>query len=124
MRASLRPDAMLARYGGEEFCALVPVDRMSDAHAVAERLRQQVMNRPFGFAGFEIRSTISIGVALAHAEQPLSKTIEEADQALYQAKRSGRNRIAIFGETPMPKPATSWPTLESTLPANPVMVPV
>jgi diguanylate cyclase (GGDEF)-like protein len=123
LRSSLRPDAMLARYGGEEFCALVPVDRFADARAVGERLRQQVNARPFGFAGFEIPCTISIGIAFAHTDQPLSQAIEQADQALYEAKRSGRDRVIMFGEAGS---ATGYPTptLESSLPAAPALVPV
>jgi diguanylate cyclase (GGDEF)-like protein len=123
MRAGLRPDAMLARYGGEEFCALVPVDRFSDARAVAERLRQQVSARHFGFAGFEIRVTISIGIAFAHADQPLSQAMEQADQALYEAKRTGRDRAIVFGESGRISP-TPAPTLESSLPGAPALVPV
>jgi diguanylate cyclase (GGDEF)-like protein len=123
MRTGLRPDAMLARYGGEEFCALVPVDRFSDARAVAERLRLHVSTRPFGFAGFEIRSTVSIGIAFAHADQPLSQAIEQADQALYEAKRTGRNRVIVFGETIQVSPSPA-PTLESSLPGAPALVPI
>ncbi len=123
MRASLRPDAMLARYGGEEFCALVPVDRLADARAVGERLRQHVNARPFGFAGFEIPCTISIGIAFAHSDQPLSQAIEQADQALYEAKRTGRNRVLMYGEagSGTGHPA---PTLESSLPGAPALVPI
>lgn len=123
MRASLRPDAMLARYGGEEFCALVPVDRFADARAVGERLRHHVNARPFSFAGFEIPCTISIGIAFAHTDQPLSQAIEQADQALYEAKRSGRNRVIMFGETG----SGTWspaPTLESSLPGADALVPI
>ena len=123
MRASLRPEAMLARYGGEEFCALVPVDREDDAKAVAERLRQQVMHRPFGFAGFEIRSTVSIGVALSNPNKSLSVAISEADQALYLAKNSGRNKVVISGQ-PEPRQEPDWPTLLSSLPAQPSIVPI
>lgn len=110
MRESLRPDAMLARYGGEEFCALVPVDQFGDARSVAERLRQQVMQRPFRIAGFEIRCTISVGVALVHADQPLSDAIEQADQALYQAKRSGRNKVSFFNDVLTPADAAARKT--------------
>jgi diguanylate cyclase (GGDEF)-like protein len=123
MRSSLRPDAMLARYGGEEFCALVPVDRFEDARAVGERLRQQVNARPFRFAGFEIRCTVSIGIAFAHADQPLSQALEQADQALYEAKRTGRNRVTIFGVTSGVAPSPA-PTLESSLPSAPALVPI
>ena len=123
MRTSLRPDAMLARYGGEEFCALVPVDHFTDARAVGERLRQQVNAHPFGFAGFEIPCTISVGIAFAHADQPLSQAIERADQALYEAKRTGRNRVMIFGESSNVLSNAS-PTLESSLPDAPPLVPI
>jgi diguanylate cyclase (GGDEF)-like protein len=123
MRASLRPDAMLARYGGEEFCALVPVDRIADARAVGERLRQQVNARPFGFAGFEIRCTISIGIAFAHADQALSIAIEQADQALYEAKRTGRNKVLMFGDASNLSSSPA-PTLESSLPGAAAIVPV
>jgi diguanylate cyclase (GGDEF)-like protein len=127
MRANLRPNAMLARYGGEEFCALVPVDKMADARIVAERLRTQVMNSPFRFAEFEILSTISVGLALAKADQPLSQAINEADQALYMAKHNGRNQIAVFTDensTVADKSTAQHPTLETSLPRDPSMVPI
>jgi diguanylate cyclase (GGDEF)-like protein len=127
MRANLRPNAMLARYGGEEFCALVPVDTPADARVVAERLRTQVMNSPFRFAEFEILSTISVGVALARADQPLGQAIDEADQALYTAKNSGRNQVALFAQdtTRADTESPGQPqTLDSSLPRDPSMVPV
>jgi diguanylate cyclase (GGDEF)-like protein/PAS domain S-box-containing protein len=88
----------LARYGGEEFAAILPETEEGDAFMVAERIRQTVAAQPFTYTKMEgerveIAVTISMGVASlsddAYSEETL---IKAADEALYEAKRSGRNR--------------------------------
>jgi diguanylate cyclase (GGDEF)-like protein len=84
----------VARFGGEEFCALVPgVDR-AGATAIFERLRRAVEAAPVTHAGAEIRFTISIGLAL-QPRATLAARVSRADELLYQAKESGRNRVIV-----------------------------
>ncbi len=117
MRASLRPEAMLARYGGEEFCALVPLGQWRDALVVADRLREQVQTHPFKIVGFEIGCTVSIGVALVHQDLALDACIAQADEALYRAKRNGRNQVVIHGQPAAP--ASLLPLQPTPAPAAP-----
>jgi diguanylate cyclase (GGDEF)-like protein len=94
LRAHLRHDALLARYGGEEFVAVVPVDDMSVARRIAERLRMAVESiDSIRVAGLDQKVTISVGLALARPGETMDSALKRADQALYRAKRDGRNQV-------------------------------
>jgi diguanylate cyclase (GGDEF)-like protein len=95
LRAQLRPDSLLARFGGEEFVALVPVDTLPTARQVAERLRAAVAEQPFGRGATSIRVTISVGCALVGGGADLEAALGRADEAMYCAKREGRNRVRM-----------------------------
>ncbi len=86
------------RYGGEEFSVIMPELELSDACKVAERLRRAVAESKFivGNAQVENRVTISLGVAcMADAgDSGLEEFVKKADDALYAAKRNGRNRVS------------------------------
>jgi diguanylate cyclase (GGDEF)-like protein len=87
----------VARYGGEEFAALLPATDAAGAQAIAERMRVAVeaLNVPHtGAAGGRV--TISVGSATVQAQETMSKDtlIAAADAGLYEAKRTGRNRVA------------------------------
>lgn len=87
----------VARYGGEEFVVLLPGLSAEEAFLVAERLRQAVARHqmPHG-----IRCTISLGVAVLQPNHDTPDSLlNEADQALYGAKKQGRNRTVLFEET-------------------------
>ncbi len=93
-----RPSDMAARYGGEEFAVVLPNTDAEGAMRVAEGIRAAVEAHPPGAAG-EISNTVSIGVAsrvLAH-EASIDQFVKEADEALYAAKRAGRNRVTMAG---------------------------
>lgn len=103
---NLRNFDLVARLGGEEFVVIMPDTDSSQAMAVAERLRRRIAEEPFTVSAAvgKIDVTISIGVALADwtldAEgRPESgdALLRRADTALYQAKRSGRNRVVMDG---------------------------
>ena len=86
-----------ARYGGEEFALILPHTSLLNAAIVAERIRQQVMEEPVNFQGQQIDVTISLGVAGIPDNNPSSfhELIRFADDALYRAKQTGRNRTVI-----------------------------
>ncbi len=92
-----RTSDTLSRYGGDEFLYLVEgAHRAEEARNVAERLLGALM-RPFTILGHEIEQRASIGVAVWDASAPPdAPVLEEADLALYEAKRLGRNRYAVF----------------------------
>jgi diguanylate cyclase (GGDEF)-like protein/PAS domain S-box-containing protein len=89
----LRKGDLLARIGGAEFGLILSEVFAQGALAAAERARLAVADRDFGVAG---RLTISVGVALRGDLREASAMYEHADQALYQAKREGRNRTVIW----------------------------
>jgi diguanylate cyclase (GGDEF)-like protein len=96
LQANLRPDALLARYGGEEFVAVLPIEDLPAARRVAERLRAAVEGVAWTrVAGLDHAVTVSVGVALAGAGETLDSALQRADEALYRAKREGRNQVQI-----------------------------
>jgi len=89
LRAALRSDDLVGRWGGEEFCVLLPRTRLQDAEALAQRVANRVAE-----SGTGIRVTVSIGVSeYGPADQDLRAVIRRADDALYEAKEKGRNRV-------------------------------
>ena len=95
MQSSLRPNDMVARYGGEEFVILLPKTRLKHSLQVAERLRRKVERTPINAEDKAIPGvTISLGVAQWQPGISLEALIGQADEALYRAKESGRNRVS------------------------------
>jgi diguanylate cyclase (GGDEF)-like protein len=90
----LRVTDLLARYGGEEFAVLLPETSRSEALAVAERMRSAVEARVNMGSPWTQKVTISIGVATFPEDGKSAEgVLGAADQALYAAKRSGRNKV-------------------------------
>ncbi|WP_043330144.1 GGDEF domain-containing protein [Curvibacter gracilis] len=97
-QARLRGADLLARFGGEEFLALLPATTVEGAQAVAEGIRRAVGDQPMVVNGVSIPVTISIGVhAAIPTEGPTAAEamIALSDQALYDAKHQGRNRVVV-----------------------------
>jgi diguanylate cyclase (GGDEF)-like protein len=101
IRESTRPEDLVARYGGEEFIVALPVSAPDLATERAERIRSNVEARRILAGDQEIRVTVSIGLAFGPPGRPRHEPtlIQAADQALYQAKADGRNRV-VFGPQP------------------------
>ena len=102
LRANYRGVDIVGRYGGEEFIALLPETPKEEAAHTAERLRQSVAETVFpGFADdpeIAVKKTISIGVAtMPDDASDAEMLVMLADQALYRAKRGGRNRVVVAG---------------------------
>ncbi|HVS77134.1 MAG TPA: GGDEF domain-containing protein, partial [Steroidobacteraceae bacterium] len=92
----LRSADVLARYGGEEFIVLAPESTAQSAAVVAERIRKAIAEESVPTAAGSMAVTISLGVSEVHSESDsLEELIRRADQALYDAKRKGRNRTAV-----------------------------
>jgi two-component system, cell cycle response regulator len=93
---SLREVDLVGRLGGEEFAVAMPEADLVVACQVAERLRQQIGEHEVAAEDQAFRVTVSIGVAAASpADRTLDQMLRRADQALYTAKNSGRNRVAV-----------------------------
>lgn len=96
LREGTKEGDLVARYGGEEFAVLLPGCGLGNAVAVAERLRQAIATRRLirRSTGEEVGAvTISIGAARFEPGEAISDMIARADEALYLAKRQGRNRV-------------------------------
>ena len=93
LEASSRPGDTVSRYGGEEFAMLLRDLRLDRAEAIAERLRAQIA----GIRGLPeaIRITVSIGLAVHSPNDTFASLLKRSDNALYFAKRSGRNRVSV-----------------------------
>ncbi len=96
LRKSIRGIDLACRYGGEEFVVVMPETDMAVAAIVAERIRRRIAGEPFairaGAAALDV--TISVGLAaLAGVADTAAAILKRADQALYRAKRDGRNRV-------------------------------
>jgi diguanylate cyclase (GGDEF)-like protein len=104
MSTLLRTEDVLARFGGEEFTILCRGSDLSGAKIVAERVRRAVEERKFSFGGKDIPVTVSLGV-VAIPESGITEHnafLAAADKALYEAKRSGRNRVCVHGSEKTP----------------------
>lgn len=94
LMASVRAPADLpARLGGEEFAVILPDTRVDEARRVAERLREQVATHVFEDGDMRLRVSISIGLVTAPRGLNLGALLQRADEALYRAKQTGRNRV-------------------------------
>ena len=95
VRSGIRREDLFARYGGEEFGIVLVETSPSEALEVAERLRQSIAEQVFQFEESTFQVTVSIGVATTNGDEQLTTQdmIRIADQKLYQAKNSGRNRV-------------------------------
>lgn len=91
---SVRPSDMVCRLGGEEFCIFLAGTRLKEARRVAEELRQGTAALEFNHASQSIRLSVSIGVAVLGADgDELVRLLQAADQRLYEAKQTGRDRV-------------------------------
>jgi diguanylate cyclase (GGDEF)-like protein len=100
IQQSVREDDVPARYGGEEFMVLLRNPLPGVALEIGERIRKTVRGLDLAEAGVTDRLTVSIGVASGHpAAEAIEEIVARADQALYAAKRTGRDRVV-----------EAWPT--------------
>jgi len=96
LKLSLRKVDHLFRYGGDEFIAILYEVSLASAQMVAERLRRTIETRLFQILDQEIKVTLSIGVARFPEQGKDKKTIlHMADKAMYEGKKSGRNKVFI-----------------------------
>ena len=96
LASNVRAVDLPCRFGGEEFVVVMPETALQDAERIAERIRMHVSGAPFRVAGGKevLSVTISIGVAATHGEADTPEhLLKRADEALYEAKASGRNRV-------------------------------
>lgn len=98
---SLRTNDIMGRYGGEEFIICMPDTSLMVAYELAQSIRMQITQTAMPFIDKEIRVTSSFGISSAltgngDTSQTLQRLMREADQALYGAKRKGRNYVELY----------------------------
>lgn len=91
----LGPDAILARMGGEEFGLFLPGAGKDEAQQIAEELRRSIGSQLILHEGTAIPVTMSAGVAVAPVAMSIAQLVARADEALYAAKRGGRDRVVL-----------------------------
>ncbi|GAA3932411.1 DUF484 family protein [Litoribacillus peritrichatus] len=97
----LRRSDHLARYGGEEFAIVLPETDLQHANLIAERIRKNIAESEFSMLGQQLKMTLSIGVASLNGstaeklniEDTAHQLIKSADEQVYEAKKTGRNRV-------------------------------
>jgi diguanylate cyclase (GGDEF)-like protein len=100
VESTLRAEDLCARYGGEEFAVLVRDTSPGDAMIIAERIRALVAASHVEWGEQRLRATVSIGMACSFgmdASEDASVLVRKADEALYEAKATGRNRVCVQG---------------------------
>ncbi|WP_201353476.1 GGDEF domain-containing protein [Hydrogenimonas urashimensis] len=99
LRREIREMDFAARIGGEEFAVILPDTDEQKAVEVAERIRQQAECRRFTVTGKEkIDFRLSVGIAIAQNGDDISQLMRASDQALYEAKKRGRNRVCFYSD--------------------------
>ncbi len=94
--SSIRNSDISGRFGGEEFCVILPHTDINNASIAAEKIRKNVEKETIKIDNQEISITISIGVSSMQGGDNIDTFIKRADDALYEAKESGRNRVCYY----------------------------
>lgn len=101
MQKEFRKSDVIIRYGGEEFLIVLFDSELEDAQKILERLRERIASTTFRHDGAAIRITVSIGLSCEYftpgkSDQEMDIFIGHADNAMYKAKESGRNKVIIY----------------------------
>jgi diguanylate cyclase len=92
---ALRPTDLVARYGGEEFVVLLPDTPVQEGEQILTRLQRSLTGGLFMHEERQVFVTFSAGVTLYRQGEPIEAALERADEALYEAKRTGKNRTCV-----------------------------
>jgi diguanylate cyclase (GGDEF)-like protein len=98
LKQQCRPYDLVARYGGEEFVVMLEASSSGSGLSTAKRIRQSILENTFRPGNLDLIITISIGVIEGVSMADFDSSLRKADEALYQAKETGRNRIVVYNE--------------------------
>ena len=96
VRAAVRETDFVARYGGEEFAVLLPKTHLAGALTVAERIVAGMNNVKAGPAGLKVTASFGVSGFPGRSVNTAEQLVRTSDEALYRAKREGRNKISLF----------------------------
>ncbi|MDH2915975.1 MAG: diguanylate cyclase [Gallionella sp.] len=99
VKQQCRPNDLVARYGGEEFVVMLEAPSPGSGVSTARRILQSIIENPINLEQGELHVTASIGVAEGDNLGDFDSALRKADEALYQAKDSGRNRVATYNKS-------------------------
>jgi diguanylate cyclase len=94
IKDTLRTMDVIGRFGGEEFMVILPDTPLEDAKQTIKRLQRELTKRIFMYNHEKLLITFSAGVAMRNPGEDQASLIKRADEALYKAKRNGKNRVA------------------------------
>lgn len=100
-RDSFREGDVVCRYGGEEIAVIAPETQSGEAHSLAERVRERIEQTEIPLDGTPWKLTVSVGVAESLPGEKPDAITDRADEALYRAKREGRNRTCVASAVEM-----------------------
>ena len=95
IKNSVRACDAVFRYGGEEFVVILTETECETAVAIAERMREHIESHTLAYGLETINITASLGVSTLRGDDSVHSLVRRADEAMYQAKRSGRNRVCV-----------------------------
>jgi diguanylate cyclase (GGDEF)-like protein len=95
IKESLRDSDLVFRFGGEEFVILLSHTDLAGAELLAERIRASIAHHILAYGMETIKVTVSLGVSALRGNDTPEEFVKRADDAMYQAKRAGRNRVAV-----------------------------
>lgn len=98
IRQQCRPYDLVVRYGGEEFLVMLATSAVGAGANTAQRIRQNIADNLIKLDGRNLRVTVSVGVVEADDLGEFDSTVRKADDALYEAKHAGRNRVAVHSD--------------------------
>lgn len=99
MLRTLRKEDIVGRWGGEEFTVIMPKTDLKGANTAMEKVRKKIASTILSCDSTPLRNTITIGISqYKNIHEDLAQLLEEADQALYKSKKSGKNKVLCFGD--------------------------
>lgn len=96
IQSSVRKQDSAARWGGEEFLLLLPETSLNGGFTVAEKIRQRLTDQVFEYGKLQLSATMTFGISIFSASKTIDKCIKQADEAMYQGKKAGKNRVVCF----------------------------
>lgn len=115
LRRNTRASDVLCRYGGDEFGLLLPETEIQGAYVTAERIRVMIEKADFGgpqYKGLKVSVSSGISSLMSHNAMGMDELVTQADVALYQAKRIGRNRVMVYGQQPGSQPPVNTTVIQ------------